>query len=469
MPVKPLPIAQGLYKNIDEKTLKVGNPLMQDCFVDEQGNIHRRPCLVELCDLGESRPIDGLYWWPEQALAIAVTNTKTFKITTAAGAYAQLTNDTFQALERVNFANKGTALYGANGEKLQGISTTAVTAMADADAPTTVSHPAILDRYLLANEVGSGNFHHSDVNAPTVWSANQFEAEAESDKLMALGVANLEIFLLGGRTGELWRDDGSTPFVRELQGYVQSGTLAKHSLTWCDGTWVWLDENRQVVMLEGRQVRVISLAINDYLQGFGITTDALGDFILYRGRPFYVLTFPSDEKTLAYDFLAKFWYEWGRWHPLNSEYDRWPGNCSCLAEAWGTTLIGDKTTSKIYKLDPNTHQDDGDIVRVAIRTPPIDWGTVARQKRCDRLYFKVKGKNVQAGTTYQIMMRYRDDGADSWSNERLVNFHSAGKNLIRSVQRRLGQYYTRQWEFAVTDNVEFVLMGIEEDFEVLRK
>ncbi len=468
MPTKPLPIAGGLNKNIDAKAIQPGrNAAMMDCYVDEQGNIHRRPGLVELCDLGESSPIDGLVWWPEQELAIAITNTKTFKITDKIGANSQLTNNTFQSLERVHFANLGTALYAANGAKIQGISTTAVTEMVDADAPTTVSHPGVLDRYLLANEVGTANFHHSDVNAPTTWSANQFEAEAQSDKLMALGVSSLEILLLGARTAEMWRDDGVTPFVRELQGYVQSGTLSKHSLAWCGGPWMWLDHTRQVIMLDARTPRVVSMPINDYLQGFGIITDAMGDFILFRGRPFYVLTFPSDEKTLAYDFLLDNWYEWGKWSDAHAEYNRWPGNCSCLAEAWGTTLIGDKTTSKIYKLEPGTYQDDGGTLRTMIQTAPFDWGTVSRRKRCNGLYFRFKGKNVIAGTTYQIMVKWRDDGADSWTGERLVNIHKDAGNIMRAETTRLGMYYTRQWEFSITDNVELILTNVEENFEVL--
>lgn len=440
---------------------------MMDCYVDEHGNIHRRPGLVELCDLGESSPIDGLCWWPEQSLAIAITNTKTFKITDKTGANTQLTNNTFEALERVNFANFGSALYGANGAKLQGISTTTVTEMAAALAPTTVSHPAVLDLFLLANEVDSMNFHRSDVNAPTTWGGNQDAAEAESDNLMSMGVANMELFLLGARTGEMWRNDGVTPFVRELQGYVESGTLAKHSLTWCDGAWLWLDQNRQVVMLNLRTPQVVSLAINDYLQGFDIVTDAVGDFILFRGRPFFVLTFPSEEKTLAYDFILDNWYEWGRWSDIHAEYSRWPGNCSCLAEAWGTTLIGDKITSKIYKLEPGTYQDDGGTLRTMIQTAHFDWGTTSRRKRCNGLYFRFKGQNVQSGTTYQIMVKWRDDGADSWTGERLVNLHQAAGNRLTADITRLGMYYTRQWEFSITDNVELILTSAEEDYEVL--
>ena len=465
MPVEPIPIAVGLYKNIDEKGLKTGNAEMRDCFVDEQGNIHRRPGLVEIADLGESSPVDGLVWWPEEEIAIAVTNKKTFKITDIGGTNSQLTGDTFQKLERVNWDNWGSVLYGANGAKIQGVSTTAVTQMADGDAPTVVSHVGIMDRFLLGNEVDTGKFHRSDVNAPTSWPGDSDVAESESDNLLALGTSDSYIWLLGSRTMEMWRNDGATPFVKEF--VIQSGTLAKHSLVWVDGTWKWLDQNRQMVMVVNRAAKVTSLAINDYLQGFGTVTDCMADFILFRGRPFAVFTFPSEEKTLVWDFLKSFWYEWSYWHPRNAEYERWRGNCSCLAEAWGTTLIGDKTTSKIYKLDDDTYQDDGDTIRVMIRTAHIDRGTLSRKKRSHALYFKFKGKNVQAGTTYQLMMRWRNNGEDAWRGERLIALHSAGGNILRGRINRMGSYYTRQYEFSFTDNIELILMSIEEDFEYM--
>lgn len=465
MPVEPIPIATGLYKNIDEKSLKVGNAEMQNCYVDEQGNIHRRPGMVEIADLGESSPVDGLVWWPEEEIAIAVTNRKTFKITDVGGTNTQLTNDTFQKLERVNWDNWGSSLYGANGAKIQGVSTSTVTEMADGDAPVTVSHAAIIDRYLLANEVGTGKFHRSDVNDPTAWSGDSDVAESESDDIMALGASDSYIWPLGARTMEMWRNDGATPFVKEF--VIQSGTLAKHSLVWIDGTWKWLDQNRQMVMVVDRTAKVTSLAINDYLQGFNAVTDCMADFILFRGRPFAVFTFPSEEKTLVYDLLNTFWYEWSWRDPRDGEYKRWRVNCSCLAESWGTTLVGDRVTSKVYKLDPDTYQDDGDTIRTLIRTAHIDWGTLSRKKRSNALFFNFKGKNVIAGTTYQLMVNWRNNGEDAWRGERLIALHSAGGNILRGRINRMGSYYTRQYEFSFTDNAELILMSVEEDFDYM--
>ena len=68
----------------------------------------------------------------------------------------------------------------------------------------TVTHVAFLDRYLLANEVGTYRCHYSDVNAPDTWSAYWVSKEAQFDLLKAVVVANLELYLIGERTMEVW-------------------------------------------------------------------------------------------------------------------------------------------------------------------------------------------------------------------------------------------------------------------------
>ena len=117
MPVEKLPIAETIVKAVDEIGLVTHGAEMRDGYVDELGNINRRPGLTEFCDFGEVAAVDGLFWWEAQNWVIGVCNGKTFKITDNAGTEAEITHDdtAWVTGTRATFADYKTAIYGANG------------------------------------------------------------------------------------------------------------------------------------------------------------------------------------------------------------------------------------------------------------------------------------------------------------------------------------------------------------------
>ena len=469
MPLVKLPINAGMIKAVDEVGLATHGAAMADVFIDELGSINRRPGLVEVCDLGTSAAVDGLYWWGKQGVLIAVSDGKTFQVTASDGTNAEITGDTHSAGTRVTFADFGSALYSANGLKIKKITTAAVADLTDADAPVTVTHVAALDRYLLANEVGTGLFWWSDVNAPEAWSGNYAEAEAIPDDLKALLVSNLEISLLGSQSLEIYGDDGSSPFSRFNQGFVQSGTVAPYSFSYSasQGVLLWLSENRQAVMQQGRTPVPLSVTMSKYIAGFAAVTDALGDCVELLGRPYYVLQFPTDGKCLVFDFTAKNWYEWGYWDSGTSSYDAFRGNCFAYSPAWNMTLVGDRANGKIYKFSDSTYTDNTGILRSMVRTGHYNHDTEAARKFCNALYFRLKRTNVVAvDATPDLMVKWRDNGKTAWSSEQSVSLQQVGNTEFRGKLTRLGSYYSRQWEFALSDEYPLCLVSVEEDVEI---
>lgn len=470
MPTVKLPINLGLNKAIDEVGLKGYGAALQDCWVDREGNIHRRPGLTLLCDLGTGAAVDGLYWWDEEEIVIAVSDGETYEITASDGTKAQIAGDAFQKGTRVIFSNYGSDLYAANGAKILEIDTSAVTEMADADAPTTVSHPAVMDTYLLANETDSEKLHYSDVGAPTTWSANYVSAEAQTDDLVATVVENLEIYLMGKRTLEVWDNDGVTPFVRQAQGYINSGCIAPYSFVVCGDVFYWLDQERNVVrMAPGtRTPQVISVTMNKYIQSFSTVIDALGDYVHVGGRPYYILTFPTEEKTLVWDIIKSYWYEWGWWDSANAEYDNWLGNCHTLAVGWNFSLVGSRKDGKIYKLDPTNYDDNSETLRTLVRTHHINHQTDSVRKRSNRLIFRLKRTEIATSADATSMtLRWRDDGSSTWGNQRTISLTQIGDTEFRGTLNRLGAYYSRQYELVLSDDTPLTLISVEENFDYM--
>lgn len=466
MPTEPI-ILTPPSMHSEELGLKGFSAMIIDGYLDEQGNLMRRPGLTELCDLGTSAAVDALYWWQDEEICIAISDGETHKITAADGTNSEITTGTgaaFQAGTRAILSQHGTSLYGANGGKIIQIPNSGSTVvMADADAPTTVTHTAVLDLYLLGNEVDSGNFHWSDVDDPTAWSANQAEAEAKKDNIVALAVADLELYLLGKRSLEVWHDDGSTPFIRLYQGFVDSGTIAPYSFTRCENTWYWLDLHRNVVALNGRQPVNISRAIGKLIDGFDAVTDCLGDYITFNGRPFFILTFKTAQKTLALDLSTGFWYVWGYWD--TDEHVHWRGNCSAICPAWNMVLIGDHSNGLVYKLDTSSYLDNVSTLKTLIRTQHINRGSETTRKFCHSLTFRLKRTSVsEEADIKNILVRYRDDGSTTWKSERTVALGQVGDTEFMGRTHGLGAYRSRQWEFYVTDNAALTLASVEETY-----
>lgn len=471
MPIIKLPINQGMIKAVDEVGLVTHGAAMMDCFIDELGNVNRRPGLTELCDVGSSR-VDGLYWWDEQSWVIVVSGGNTYKITDASGTYVQITHDDtdWESNKKPFFANFATALYGANGGKIKKIPNSGnVADIADADAPTSVTHVADLDRYLLANEDGTGNFHWSDVNAPETWGGNYAEAEARREDLEALLVENLEIHLLGKKTLEIWHDDGTTPFIRLLQGYIPSGTISPYSFVWCDfvKSFVWLDQRRKVVQLKDRTPVPLSITMDKYIQGFTSVTDAIFDYIEAGGRPYLICNFPAEDKTLVYDFISTNWYEWGYWESVTSTYSRFRGNSFCIAPDWNLSLVGDKANGKIYKFDTTAYDDEGDTLRTMIRTAHYDHGSMLKRKFSNSLTFRVKRTNVVSeDSTPDLLVKFRDDGATTWKNEHTISLQQVGETEFRGFIAQLGSYYSRQYQLVLSDAYPLCIVSVEEDVDI---
>lgn len=477
MPVVKLPINFGPNKDVEEIGLETSGAAQVDCIVDANGNVMRRNGLVEFCDLGTALPVDGIFWWDRANMALAVSDGNIYKLTDNVGTFSDITSATLQSGTRVSFAewyDNGTStpwVFMANGGKIIRASTTTTTDIdtIDADSPDTVSHVAVLNKYLLALESGTEKVWYSVVDDPDNWDSDWISSESRFDLAKALGVSNIEIYIPGSNSLEVWVDDGTTPLVRESQGYVQSGIVAPYSFTQCDGLWYWLDDERKVVRLEGRTTKVLSQTLNKYIQDFSVVTDAMGDYVSFNGKPFFLLSFPTEGKSLAYDIYNGLWSEFGYWNSITTSHDRFRGNCATFAKAWNLTLVGDRSNGKIYKLSSTNYQDNGDTMRSMIRTPHINHGYQGIKKQSRSLTFHVK--RFQTGESYsdaQIAIKWRNDGKTSWNNERVITLGRSGETDFVKKIHIGGVYYSRQYEAAFTDNAPLVLRAIEEDFDFLK-
>lgn len=463
MPWTKVPIVGQPYENVEEVELDGLNATVVDGYVNELDHIVKRPGLTEWIDLGTSLPVDGLYWWDEQNCVIVVSNQRVWKITDALGAISELTGST--ALlpgGRVSFATDGTILIMANGGRMVHTDLTALTTMADAQAPTAVTHVAFLDQYILAMGVLDINF--SAVGDYSSWAAaDYFTAEGSPDANLAMMEGFRELILLGRSSVEFFVNDGVTPFSR-LSGASQPyGCSAPQSLCRVGSTWIWLDHERRVVVMQGRQVMPVSNPYERVIQRYTNVDDAVAYTISVDGYPLYVLNFPTAKQTLVYNYQTQKWSKWGYWNTTTGTYERFRGQSYCYARKWNIHLVGDWQNGKIYKMDRSTFTDNSNPIRTLVRTGHTSHGTET-SKRSNTLRVRLKRGLGNANVADpQLMMRRRVNNTAQWENERWVSLGQAGQHELHAEWRRNGIYKTVQYEFVHSDNSDFVLVGAEED------
>ena len=390
----------------------------------------------------------------------------------------------------VNFSATGVAITAAAQALTSGVSitfgdevghnlgdywefyTTATTSylLPNRKAPDQVTHVAVHDTYLICNEVGSGRFHYSQVGAAPVFRSTNFaNAESDSDDINAIHVAWREVTLFGRKSVEVWYDDGTTPFSRLEGAYTERGVIAPYSIQLIDNVWIWLDNHRRFSKMQGRTPVTVSTPFDKVIHGLSRVDDAYSSIIESNGRYFYVVTFPSDKLTLAYDWSANQWFRWGWWNQQFVEHEHFNGRCHAFSPDWGVHLVGDRTTGKVYQIDEKYYTDAGNTIRTIRRTGHVDHGT-SRKKMCKGLQVKLKrGAGDDQGTEPKLMVRWRNDNG-LWSQLHEISLGKIGDNMLYGHLgrgRSLGTYRARQWEFSHTDNSSMILVEAEELVEVL--
>lgn len=206
----------------------------------------------------------------------------------------------------------------------------------------------------------------------------------------------------------------------------------------------------------------ISSPYDSVIQNYSAVTNAIGFTVDVLGIPIYVLNFPTDGETIAYNVRDQQWHRWGYWNMDMAHYDRFRGASYCYAKNWNMHLIGDHTNGKIYRASRQTFNDAGNPIRSLLRTGHIDQG-VSFDKRSDIIRLKVKrGVATDTVPDPQIMMRRRVDNAAQWDGERWESLGKVGQHRPYIDWNRNGNYITEQLEFVHSDDTDLVIMGAQE-------
>jgi hypothetical protein len=202
------------------------------------------------------------------------------------------------------------------------------------------------------------------------------------DNILSILVDHREVWLFGLTKSCVYYDSGNSPFPFDLVpgGFIEQGISAANSPVRLDNSIFWLggDERGNAVAWRARGYtpsRVSNHAVEFAWQGYATVADAVGYSYQDQGHAFWVLYFPTANKTWVYDVSTNMWHERGRWNAANGVYtaDRSQNHIF----AFGKHLVGDWASGKIYQMSISFYDDDGNPIRRVRRAPHIsdemDW------------------------------------------------------------------------------------------------
>jgi len=384
------------------------------------------------------------------------SNTETSRFTINTGA----TEPTSTIVRMVDNGTQLMLVDGTDGWTYN-LSTNVATQISDADFPA-ATHCGILDGFYLANKPNSTLILYSAVDDPTTWSSlSTMSKEGKEDFVNSFIVSNRRIWVFGKQSREIFRNTGNSnnQFLR-LEGTAKNiGNQAPDSLAEDGNSVYWLGSNAsgfgKVYKSAGFDAVPISTQpLETAISNYTATTDAEGYCYQEDGNSFYQLTFPTDNKTWAYNLQTGQWNEKEYQNTTLGKTERHRSRVHAFFN--GKNYLGDHESGKIYSYNKNTYTDNGDTI-IRKRISPVVWNAL------DRVYYKSFQLDIEAGqgltsgqgSDPKVMYRHSNDAGRTWTNETQLSAGKIGEYRTRVKKNRLGQARNRVFEITYSEPTKF--------------
>lgn len=274
---------------------------------------------------------------------------------------------TISGTDIVSIADNGIVAMIVNGSTIQilNLSTLVLTKLTGSNIPRS-SFVAFLDGRFVLNKVKTGRFVWTDLYSTNIDPLSYATAEASPDPMVALIEFQRELWMFGKQTVERYysNNDLNAPYVRLPGGVIQIGCDAPFSVCKFATGVIWLavsefGGNQIVMSAGGAPTRISNHAIEAEISSYSTTTDAIAYAYQNNGHAFYVISFPSGNTTFVFDGTTQLWHQ-RSWTNSFGQHERHRGQVHAYFN--GVHLLGDHQNGRIYDLNVNAADDDGDIV-----------------------------------------------------------------------------------------------------------
>lgn len=325
---------------------------------------------------------------------------------------------------------------------------------------------AFQDGYFLALDPNTSNLYLSALEDGTSWDPLDVLQRSDSaDKWQAMLArqAPKEIWLFGSQSTSVLYDANAPDFafVENPNVALSYGTAAPASPQLLQGSPIWLANDLTVRYANGYtaarvSTHAVEYAIAQYAAA-GTIANADGFVYVEQGHSCYVLTFPGIA-TWVFDVSSGLWHERGSWDGLT--FTGLPVWTSTFVPNANATIVADRTSGAVYQMtqDVSTDTDGTGLVRVR-RAPHLVEGLNRVIYDSFLLYMEVGlGLATGQGSDPLAMLRYSDDGGQTWSPSINASVGRIGDYRRRVLWRKLGHARDRVFEVSVSDPIPWRLV-----------
>ena len=320
-----------------------------------------------------------------------------------------------------------------------------------------------MDGFFIVNNPNTQQFYVSLANQLKFDATDFASKSGYSDKLIGLGVSRRYLYLFGDTTTEIWFDAGDANFAFErMPGvFMQYGCMAAATIAQMDGEFFWLAKSAQgrAIVCKTNQFtaqKVSTFALDNALADYPTLGDAEGFTYQLGGHFFYVLNFPTANKTWQYDLSTGQWNElvW-----LDTDGNENRSRVNCHASIYGMAVVGDWESGNLYAWDLNTYTDNGNPV------PRIRSFAHSTDDNSDRIRYREFIANMEVGNgtgtndLVPVFLRWSDTRGKTWGNAISGSLGREGEYLTSIQFQRLGMARDRVFELSWSAPVKTALLG----------
>lgn len=347
-----------------------------------------------------------------------------------------------------------------------------------------------LDTFMVYSKPNSNSFYTSLSNTLTMDPLYIAGKVGAPDPLQTLITVHREIWLLGTLTSEVWFNNGAAafPFAAISGVFVEHGCIAPASVVKHGLVIFWLSQDKDgkaIVVLgaEYQAKRISTYAMEDEISDYRRIDDAVGMITQIKGHVFYVLTFPTADKTWVFDMMEGLWHEWV-WIDGDGKEHR--HRAGAMAFAHGRHICADWENGTIYEMSTGVFDDDRTPI-VYRRGFPHMFNSSSRVLY-PRFIAEMEAGNTPGGLQYRdkydfnndfgndfdvydpakdiyyeadpkVWLRWSDDRGRSWSNPVGQSLGKTGKYATSIQWTRLGMARDRVFELFWSNPTKTALNG----------
>lgn len=240
-----------------------------------------------------------------------------------------------------------------------------------------VSQVSYADGFFFALIANSNQIQASNALDGSTWQGvSETQVSVFSDNVISIYENARLLWVFGPKGIQPYFDSEDFPFPYDvIEGaYIEQGLGAPFSVAKLDNSVFWLgaDERGWGIVWRANGYQPVRISTHALEYEFG-TYATIADAVCYayqdQGHTFYVMNFPTAQKTWVYDCATQMWHERGYWNIQVGKFTQ--SRAGFHTFNFKMHLALDPTTGLVYQQSITAYSDNGNPIRRLRRAPHI--------------------------------------------------------------------------------------------------